>query len=65
MNERQKAAWPAILKSGTITRKKYQELVGDNLPTRTAIYDLQDFVKRGMLVKTGKGPSTRYELTAQ
>jgi len=65
LNERQKTAWPAILKSGTITRKKYQELVGDNLPTRTAIYDLQDFVKRGMLVKTGKGPSTRYELTAQ
>jgi Fic family protein len=36
--------------------------VGGDLPTRTAIYDLQDFVKRGLLVKTGKGPSTRYEL---
>ncbi|WP_319466319.1 sigma-54 dependent transcriptional regulator [uncultured Pseudodesulfovibrio sp.] len=65
LNERQKTAWPAILKSGTITRKKYQEQVGDSLPTRTAIYDLQDFVKRGMLVKTGKGPSTRYELAPQ
>ncbi|WP_316896670.1 sigma-54 dependent transcriptional regulator [Pseudodesulfovibrio indicus] len=62
LNARQKEAWDVIRKKGTVTRKEYQDLVGGDLPTRTAIYDLQDFVKRGLLVKTGKGPSTRYEL---
>ncbi|MDD3310736.1 sigma-54 dependent transcriptional regulator [Pseudodesulfovibrio sp.] len=62
LNERQKAAWPAILRNGKVTRKEYQDMVGGSLPTRTAIYDLQDFVKRGLLVKRGKGPSTRYEV---
>ncbi|EGB14532.1 Sigma 54 interacting domain protein [Pseudodesulfovibrio mercurii] len=63
LNSRQKEAWDVIRRQGTITRKQYQDLVGGNLPTRTAIYDLQDFVKRGLLIKKGKGPSTRYELT--
>lgn len=62
-NSRQKEAWDVIRRQGTITRKQYQDLVGGSLPTRTAIYDLQDLVKRGLLVKKGKGPSTRYELT--
>ncbi|WP_338667821.1 sigma-54 dependent transcriptional regulator [Pseudodesulfovibrio methanolicus] len=65
LNPRQKEAWDVIRRQGTITRKEYQDLVGGNLPTRTAIYDLQDFVKRGLLTKTGKGPSTRYELTSE
>ncbi|MCJ2165085.1 MULTISPECIES: sigma-54 dependent transcriptional regulator [unclassified Pseudodesulfovibrio] len=65
LNVRQKEAWTVIRKQGTVTRKDYQDLVGGNLPTRTAIYDLQDFVKRGLLVKQGKGPSTRYEVTAK
>ncbi|WP_419786837.1 sigma 54-interacting transcriptional regulator [Pseudodesulfovibrio sp.] len=62
LNERQKSAWPAILRQGQVTRKEYQDLVGGNLPTRTAIYDLQDLVRRGLLIKRGKGPSTRYEV---
>jgi DNA-binding NtrC family response regulator len=65
LNPRQKEAWDVIRRQGTITRKQYQDLVGNNLPTRTAIYDLQDFVKRGLLTKKGKGPSTRYELTSE
>ncbi|MGE4422198.1 MAG: sigma 54-interacting transcriptional regulator [Pseudodesulfovibrio sp.] len=65
LNPRQKEAWDVIRKQGTVTRKQYQDLVGGNLPTRTAIYDLQDFVKRGLLTKKGKGPSTRYELTSE
>ena len=65
LNPRQKEAWDVIRRQGTVTRKQYQELVGNNLPTRTAIYDLQDFVKRGLLTKKGKGPSTRYELTSE
>ena len=62
LNERQKGAWPAIQRNGRVTRKEYQDMVGGHLPTRTAIYDLQDFVRRGLLVKQGKGPSTRYEV---
>ncbi|WP_272699522.1 sigma-54-dependent transcriptional regulator [Desulfovibrio sp. Fe33] len=64
LNPRQKEAWDVIRRQGTVTRKQYQDLVGGNLPTRTAIYDLQDFVKRGVLVKKGKGPSTRYEVVS-
>ncbi|WP_319543256.1 sigma-54 dependent transcriptional regulator [uncultured Pseudodesulfovibrio sp.] len=62
LNVRQKEAWPHIQKKKSVTRKEYQDLVSGSLPTRTAIYDLQDFVKRGLLVKQGKGPSTRYEV---
>nr|WP_321258379.1 sigma-54 dependent transcriptional regulator [uncultured Pseudodesulfovibrio sp.] len=62
LNARQKEAWPHIQKKKSVTRKEYQELVSGTLPTRTAIYDLQDFVKRGLLIKQGKGPSTRYEV---
>jgi len=65
LNPRQKEAWDVIRRQGTVTRKQYQDLVGGNLPTRTAIYDLQDFVKRGILVKKGKGPSTRYEVVCE
>jgi DNA-binding NtrC family response regulator len=65
LNPRQKEAWDVIRRQGTVTRKQYQDLVGGNLPTRTAIYDLQDFVKRGLLVKKGKGPSTRYEVAGE
>ena len=64
-NARQKTAWPAIQKQGTVTRKEYQDMAGGQVPTRTAIYDLQDFVKRGLLVKRGKGPSTRYEIPGE
>jgi len=63
LNKRQNAAWPLIRKTKTVTRKEYQEIVGGRLPTRTAIYDLQDFVRRGLLTKQGRGPSTRYEVT--
>ena len=65
LSERQSAVWPDIRKRKNVTRKDYQELVGGNLPTRTAIYDLQDFVKRGLLHKRGRGPSTRYEVVGK
>ncbi len=60
LNPRQLRAWPAILAEGRITRSRYQELVGGGLPVRTAIYDLQDLVARGLLRKAGKGPATHY-----
>lgn len=60
LNPRQLRAWPSILAEGRITRSRYQELVGGGLPVRTAIYDLQDLVARGLLRKVGKGPATHY-----
>ena len=62
LNTRQKEAWPVIRKRERVTRKEYQEIVGGDLSSRTAIYDLQDLVKRGLLVKRGRGPSTMYEV---
>lgn len=60
LSKRQQKAFPLILARGRITRSDYQEIVGDNLPVRTAIYDLQDLVKKGVLKKTGSGPATCY-----
>jgi len=65
LNERQSMAWPKIRTKKTVTRKEYQEIVGGHLPTRTAIYDLQNFVRREMLTKQGRGPSTRYIVSAK
>jgi len=63
LNHRQRKAWPTIRVQGRITRSQYQEIIGGNLPTRTAIYDLQDLVSKGVLKKTGRGPATHYVLT--
>jgi predicted HTH transcriptional regulator len=60
LNHRQRKAWAAIMAQGRITRSRYQEIIGGNLPTRTAIYDLQDLVSKGVLKKTGRGPATHY-----
>jgi DNA-binding NtrC family response regulator len=60
LSKRQQKAFPAILQKGEITRQEYQQLIGADLPTRTAQYDLQDLVKKGLLIKSGNGPATRY-----
>lgn len=62
MNNRQQKAYPIILKKGIISRSEYQEIVGNKISIRTATYDLQDLVNKGLLRKTGKGPATRYEI---
>jgi len=62
LNVRQKKAFPFILRKVEITRSEYQAAVGNNLPSRTALYDLRDLVERGLLKKTGRGPATRYYL---
>lgn len=62
LNVRQRTAIHFILDKGKITRAKYQEVVGNNLPSRTALYDLQDLVARGVLRKAGRGPATCYYL---
>jgi DNA-binding NtrC family response regulator len=62
MNQRQLKAYRHFLEAGSMTRPEYQGIVGGDLPSRTAIYDLQDLVRKGLLKKTGKGPATRYVL---
>lgn len=60
LNPRQQKALPLILTRGRVTRTQYEEMIGGLLPPRTAIYDLQDLVKRGLLKKAGRGPATHY-----
>jgi two-component system response regulator HydG len=60
LSKRQQKAFPEILQKSGISRQDYQQLIGEDLPTRTAQYDLQDLVKKGLLIKSGNGPATRY-----
>ncbi len=60
LNRRQQKAYATIIARGRITRGDYQQIIGDDLPVRTAIYDLQDLVRKGVLKKTGSGPATAY-----
>jgi DNA-binding NtrC family response regulator len=62
LSHRQRKAWGAIMAQGRITRSQYQAIIGGNLPARTAIYDLQDLVSKGVLKKAGNGPATHYVL---
>ncbi len=65
LTPRQQKALPLLAARGEVTRNGYQELVGGDLPSRTAIYDLQDLVKKGVLRREGRGPATRYVLIAR
>jgi len=60
LNVRQAKALPQILQRGGVTRSEYQDLVGGALPSRTALYDLKDLVEKGIMVRVGQGPATRY-----
>ena len=60
LNDRQRIALPIIQKKGQVTRSEYQQLIGKEIPPRTAQYDLNDLVRKGVLEKVGKGPATRY-----
>lgn len=62
LNMRQRRAWPEIMKRGRITRGEYEEILGGKVPSRTALYDLQDMVAKGILRKVGRGPATQYEV---
>ncbi len=62
LSPRQRRAWPVIQSQGRITRSEYQEIHGGKLPPRTALYDLQEMVSRGLLRKIGRGPATQYEV---
>lgn len=52
-----------LIEHKTITRKDYQRVVGGALSPRTANYDLNDLIKKGVLVREGMGAGTSYRLS--
>ena len=60
LNPRQAHAWPLVLARGEIRRQQYQDLFDEPVSTRTANYDLQDMVNRGLLRRLGRGRAVRY-----
>jgi two-component system response regulator HydG len=60
LNPRQAHVWPLLLARGEIRRRQYQELFEEPVSTRTANYDLQDMVDRGLLRRLGRGRAVRY-----
>ena len=62
LNKRQKVAYDYLKKHKVLTRSLYEELINDNISSRTAIYDLNGLVKLGLAEKQGKGPATKYTL---
>ena len=63
LNPRQQKALGIIARNGGISRSEYQAAVGDSISVRTAQYDLHDLVAKGLLKKSGRGPSSRYLVT--
>lgn len=62
LNDRQRKGLVYLRENGTMSRSQYQAIVGQNVPPRTAQYDLRDLVERGLLQVKGRGPATRYIL---
>jgi len=60
--QRQQTALRLARERGAFTRLDYQHAIGKGVSQRTAQYDLQALVKKGVLRKEGKGPSTQYLL---
>ena len=60
LNRRQVLACEYVREHGSITNKELINLLDATISKRTAGYDIQDLVDRGLLVKQGRGPSTRY-----
>lgn len=64
LNSRQRVAWNVLQERGEITRKEYEEHIGGSVAPRTALYDLQDMARRGLVERRGNGPGTVYRLVA-
>jgi len=64
LSARQRGALRALLDRPTFTRQDYQDAGGSDVPQRTAQHDLQDLVTRGVVLKEGRGPATRYRLAS-
>lgn len=61
-NQRFRVALRLARERGSFSRLDYQRAVGAEISQRTAQYDLQVLVARGILRKTGRGPATQYLL---
>jgi DNA-binding NtrC family response regulator len=60
LNQRQVMACEYVQEHGSISSKDLLGLLDGEISKRTASYDIQDLVNRGLLVRIGRGPSTRY-----
>ena len=60
LNDRQRKALTHLKSEGRLTNKQYQELAG--VTDRTALRDLDDLVREGLVAKVGKGRGTHYVL---
>lgn len=60
LNARQLKVWRQLAPGQVISRAEYEKLLGEDIPSRTAQYDLQEMVRKGALRKIGHGPTTRY-----
>ncbi len=60
LNVRQKRTVEYLQEKGSITRRQYLELFDYDISDRTAGRDLQVLVQKGIVQKTGAGPSTSY-----
>ncbi|NCC25941.1 MAG: AAA family ATPase [Deltaproteobacteria bacterium] len=60
LNPRQLLALRHARRTGEITGKELVDLLEGTISKRTAGYDIQDLVAKGLLVRVGRGPSTRY-----
>jgi transcriptional regulator with GAF, ATPase, and Fis domain len=60
LNPRQVIACEYVREHGSISSKDLIVLLDGSISKRTASYDIQDMVNRNLLIKIGRGPSTRY-----
>ncbi|UTF50844.1 sigma 54-interacting transcriptional regulator [Desulfomicrobium sp. ZS1] len=60
LNSRQVIACEYVRAHGSISSKDLLGLLDGGISKRTASYDLQDLVNRGLLTRVGQGPATRY-----
>lgn len=58
LNERQKKAWDYLRERDAITRSDYEKIC--DCSQRTALRDLEDLVRRGLLRQEGKGKKILY-----
>ncbi len=65
LNARQRRALRDLYGRESFSRQDYQEAGGEGVPQRTAQHDLQDLVSRGIVLKEGRGPATRYRMARE
>ncbi|MBA7660825.1 hypothetical protein ES703_68831 [subsurface metagenome] len=62
LNERQRKAIEYLKVKGKITNREYVKIFGGNISGDTALNDLTDMVKKGLVTTTGKGRNISYEI---